>query len=86
MRFTSARYVIGIDGHYVICIMVTMPTREDIKAARNLLKESQAAFAKRFGVDQATVHRWEKKGLPEHGTARVAVESLLGDLQAERAQ
>lgn len=61
-----------------------MPTREDIKTARNLLKESQATFAKRFGVDQATVHRWETRGLPEHGTARVAVENLLVELQNSR--
>lgn len=86
MRFTSSRYAIGIDSHYVICIMTAMPTREDIKAARNLLKESQAVFAKRFGVDQATVHRWEKKGLPEHGTARMAVETLLGDLAAPASE
>lgn len=66
--------------------MATMPTREDIKAARNLLRETQAAFAKRFGVDQATVHRWETKGLPGRGTARVAVENLLGEIERGAAQ
>lgn len=64
-----------------MCIISVMPTREDIKAARKLLKENQAEFAKRFGVDQATVHRWEKKGLPKHGTARMAVEGLLRELE-----
>ena len=59
-----------------------MPTADDIKAARNLLKETQAAFAKRFGVDQSTVHRWETEGLPENGAARVAVENLLGNLSS----
>jgi len=65
-----------------------MLERDDIKAIRTQLGESQAAFAQRFGVDQATVHRWEKKGLPKRGTARVAVENLLDDLEqpAEAAQ
>lgn len=57
-----------------------MPTGNDIKAARELLKESQEAFARRLGVDQATIHRWETRGLPSSGTARVAVENLLDDL------
>lgn len=62
-----------------------MLTNEDIKAARTKLGETQTAFAERFGVDQATVHRWETKGLPERGTARVAVESLLKELGTEPA-
>jgi DNA-binding transcriptional regulator YiaG len=57
-----------------------MPTSDDIKAARLRLCENQTEFAKRFGVDQATVHRWETKGLPARGAARVAVENLLDSL------
>lgn len=60
-----------------------MPTSEDIKKARKALRESQAAFGSRFGVDQATIHRWEKNGLPDQGTARVAVETFLESLQRE---
>jgi DNA-binding transcriptional regulator YiaG len=52
-----------------------------IKAARIRLKESQTAFAARFGVDQATIHRWETEGLPRRGPARKAVESVLKELQ-----
>ena len=65
-----------------------MLERDDIKAIRTRLQESQAAFALRFGVDQATVHRWEKKGVPKRGTARIAGENLLDDLKmpAEAAQ
>lgn len=57
-------------------------TPESIKAARTKLGETQAAFAERFGVDQATIHRWETKGLPEHGAAPKAVEAVLRDLEA----
>lgn len=57
-----------------------MPTSDEIKAARVALKESQAAFATRFGVDQATIHRWETEGLPTRGTARMAVENVLAGL------
>lgn len=66
-----------------------MPTRDEIKEARRLLGESQAAFAKRLGVNQATVHRWETKGVTGRGTAQVAVDNLLKDLaghQSEAAQ
>lgn len=57
-----------------------MPTKDEIKEARRSLGESQKAFADRLGVDQATIHRWEKKGVPARGTARVAVENLLSNL------
>lgn len=45
-----------------------------------VLKESQTAFAERFGVDQSTVARWESEGLPSRGTAKKAVEKFLADL------
>lgn len=61
-------------------------TSDDIKAARTALKESQAAFASRFGVDQATIHRWETEGVPERGTARLAVEKVLEGLREEPAE
>jgi DNA-binding transcriptional regulator YiaG len=58
-----------------------MPTNAEVRAARELLGESQGEFGKRFGVDQTTVHRWEKHGLPERGTARVAVSQFLEELR-----
>ena len=63
-----------------------MPTREEIKAARLSLKENQVEFAKRFGVDQATIHRWETKGLPERGPARVAIENFLSNMPAPQPE
>ena len=62
-----------------------MPTADEIKAAREALGESQAAFASRFGVDQATVHRWETKGLPKRGAAPKAVEKVLESLKEQAA-
>lgn len=61
-----------------------MITGEQIRAARDALGETQTVFAARFGVDQATVHRWETRGLPENGTARVAVEQFV-KAEAEQA-
>lgn len=46
-----------------------------------ILKESQTAFAERFGVDQSTVARWEIEGLPSRGTAKKAVEKFVADLE-----
>jgi transcriptional regulator with XRE-family HTH domain len=61
-----------------------MSMSEQIKTVRNNLKETQAAFAARFGLDQATISRWENKGIPERGPARMAVERLLADLRRKR--
>lgn len=84
MHSALKHYAIGIDGNYAMCILPPMPTSDEIKAARFQLGESQAAFGLRFGIDQSTVHRWETNGLPERGTARVAVENLLEQLRGRR--
>lgn len=54
----------------------------DVKSVRESLGESQARFAERLGVNQVTIHRWEKKGLPKYGTARHAVEKLKAEIEA----
>lgn len=54
---------------------------EDIRRARMELAESQVKFGARFGVSQTAVHRWETRGLPERGAARIAVESFLRSLE-----
>jgi len=55
----------------------------DVRYLRTeILRESQTAFAERFGVDQSTVARWETDGLPKRGAARRAVEKLADELRA----
>lgn len=63
-----------------------MVTPEMIKAARERLGESQAAFAARFGVYQTTVHRWETEGVPSRGAAGKAIERVLSELGAFEAR
>ena len=58
-----------------------MVAAKDIKTVRAKLNESQAAFGARFGVDQSTITRWEKKGPPKRGPAKLAVEQILDDLR-----
>ena len=62
-----------------------MVTPDEIKKTRERLKETQAVFGQRFGVDQSTVHRWETDGLPDRGTSRLVVERELAELQASAA-
>lgn len=57
-----------------------MATPEDIRRARDSLKENQTEFGRRFGVDQSTIHRWETDGPPERGPAKVAIEHVLSTL------
>jgi DNA-binding transcriptional regulator YiaG len=55
----------------------------DVRNLRTkILRESQTAFAERFGVDQSAVARWEKDGLPTRGAARRAVEKLADEVRA----
>ena len=57
-----------------------MASKDQIRAARKALNESQAAFATRFGVNQATVHRWETGELPIEGIIAHGVEAVLARL------
>ena len=57
--------------------------RQDLKAARLMLGESQATFAKRLGIDQGTLSRWEQLGVPQNGPAEMAVASLMEKLKAQ---
>lgn len=53
---------------------------EDLKALRIRLGESQTRFGERFGVTQATLHRWETEGPPSRGAAGKAIELVLSEL------
>jgi DNA-binding transcriptional regulator YiaG len=61
-----------------------MVTGEEIKKAREILGESQAAFGVRLAVDQSTVHRWETGKPPRRGPARLAVENLLKEVASRQ--
>lgn len=57
-----------------------MVDSNSIKAAREKVGESQAAFGGRFGVDQSTIARWENGGIPTRGPARIAIERELAGI------
>lgn len=63
-----------------------MTSGKSIKATRDRVGESQADFARRFGVDQATLSRWETLGIPARGSARLMVEKVLRELNPEGAE
>jgi DNA-binding transcriptional regulator YiaG len=62
-----------------------MVTSQRIKETRARLGESQEIFAVRFNVDQSTIHRWEKGGVPDRGTTPIAVDRVLAELETEGA-
>ncbi len=57
-------------------------TGDTLKSVRDRLGESQTRFAERFGVDQATVSRWETAGPPDRGIAAKLIERVLDELSA----
>ena len=84
MHYASHSYALGVDKRYTLCIMPDMLTSEEIKKARLDLGETQAAFASRFGVNQATVHRWENGRIPDKGAAPMAIEKFLESLKGQQ--
>lgn len=58
-------------------------TGKALKKIRGDLCESQTTFAERFGVDQATVSRWESEGPPDRGMAAKLIARVLDDLAVE---
>ena len=53
---------------------------------RQRLGESQARFARRFGVNQTTISRWESGDLAITGIAEVAVDYVLAELSLQPAR
>lgn len=58
-----------------------MITIADLKAARQKLGLSQAAFAREIGVDQSTVWGWEREdALPKNKLTLAALERRISEL------
>lgn len=53
----------------------------DVKKIRESLGETQEEFARRIGVDQGTISRWETAGVPSTGAARAAVLAVAKSLE-----
>jgi len=66
--------------------MVDSAIGSEIKVTRRDLGETQAIFGERFGVDQATIHRWETKGPPVQGAAAVLIAERLAELKKRKAE
>lgn len=59
-----------------------LPSPDQIKSLRKSLHESQASFAKRFGVAQATVCRWERGDEKPSGPATLLLKRLMAEVTA----
>jgi DNA-binding transcriptional regulator YiaG len=61
-----------------------MITGDDVRAARERVQETQGEFARRFGVDQSAVSRWEVFGIPSRGTTAAFVELVLAQIGGKK--
>ncbi len=52
-----------------------------LRKERERLGESQDEFAKRFGVDQATISRWENNAVPPRGSSLKLIQIVLSGLR-----
>jgi DNA-binding transcriptional regulator YiaG len=62
-----------------------MNTPRQIQMIRKLLGETQAQFATRMGVDQATVSKWESGRLRMSGPAIILFEQLAEKIKRKSA-
>lgn len=63
-----------------------MVTPEQLIETRKRLGLSQAELGKHFGVNIATIWRWENEGVPTQGAAAGAIEKWVADnVQSEAA-
>jgi DNA-binding transcriptional regulator YiaG len=63
-----------------------MVTATDIRVARARLNEDRATFAARFGIDRATLSRWERKGVPAKGSGQKVAEYVLAELAVQSSE
>jgi DNA-binding transcriptional regulator YiaG len=61
--------------------MITAP---EIRVARAWLNEDQITFARRFGVHQSTISRWEKIGPPQDGPFAVLIKHVLAEIETDK--
>jgi len=59
-----------------IATRIEAPEEVDVKAIREILGLSQEAFARRFGLDLATVRNWEQKRSRPDTAARVLLRTI----------
>lgn len=60
-------------------------TGDQIKEAREYLRESQYEFCLRLGVIQTTLSRWEASGPPRGLATRNHIESVVRPILARKA-
>lgn len=59
-----------------MCVLhiALMDTEFDIKSLRDARNWTQDQMAAHFGVNKATIWRWENIGIPSRGASRMALE------------
>lgn len=61
-----------------------MTTPEQLRKARLDLGLTQPQIAERCRVDVSTVWRWENESIPDRGSARVLIEQIVAEAEAQK--
>lgn len=69
-----------------LCILPLMTRELSLKALRSARGWTQQDAATYFGVDKATVWRWENEGLPSRGPSRRLIEREMSGGSAEATE
>jgi DNA-binding transcriptional regulator YiaG len=65
-----------VGGHGVTAVQLHVPDDVDVRSIRETLGLSQEEFARRFGLDLATVRNWEQKRSRPDTAARVLLRTI----------
>lgn len=76
----------GIDFQDTHRIVRAMLLGEALKKARERVGENQADFAKRFGVAQPVLSRWETGQARPSAAVRILIKRILAELEMEAAE
>jgi DNA-binding transcriptional regulator YiaG len=70
----------SVDANFFLVYVWRMITATDLRRFRVRCGETQAQFAKRFGVSRTTLLNWETRGPPASGPALPLIERVLAEL------
>lgn len=69
-------FEVEVEANGATAIRIEAPDEVDVKIIRETLDLSQEAFARRFGLDLATVRNWEQKRSRPDTAARVLLRTI----------
>ncbi len=63
-----------------------MVTPNDLATARRALDLTQSQLAEKWGVNVATIWRWENEQIPDRGPGRALIVQIIAEAKAAKSE